>query len=285
MSNFWTKEEQELLKKSLGKMTYKEMSETVLTSKTERACQAKASRLGLTSKETKHKCWRKFNFNEEYFKNLDKKSAYSLGFFMADGNLYKRNNSYSIRFYQKTSDKYILENIAKTIEYSGVVFDRKDKNLSELTLHSKKMYLDLLALGMTPAKSLTVFFPKIKEELYSEYIRGVLDGDGCLRIKEDRTIGVQFVGSIAHYEEMSKFLNKKLGIKRKKVYQKQKYGILEYYNKDAIILLNWIYQEVNMKNTKLFLKRKYQKYKDAKELYNNWHLRNRGDGTLGSTGK
>lgn len=49
------------------------------------------------------------------------------------------------------------------------------------------MCLDLIALGCTPRKSLTLIYPeKLNDEFFSSFLRGYIDGDGCICLSKDK---------------------------------------------------------------------------------------------------
>jgi hypothetical protein len=50
----------------------------------------------------------------------------------------------------------------------------------KLVICRKEMYDDLLRLGGTERKSLTLIWPTVPEEFLAEFVRGYVDGDGSL---------------------------------------------------------------------------------------------------------
>jgi hypothetical protein len=53
-------------------------------------------------------------------------------------------------------------------------------------MSSKKMVNDLANLGVTPNKTFTLQYPTINETLEKHFLRGYFDGDGCIRVSEDK---------------------------------------------------------------------------------------------------
>ena len=108
--------------------------------------------------------------------------AYVLGFFAADGNMIrgKRGNHY-ISFY--SCDREIIEKIRRVMGSEHKIYCKKSrkenhKNCYQIQIGSKKIFNDLILLGLTPDKSLTLKFPKIPDCYLADFIRGYFDGDG-----------------------------------------------------------------------------------------------------------
>ena len=64
--------------------------------------------------------------------------------------------------------------VTKCYGSSGLVAHR-------LQIGSRVLYERLLALGLTPKKSLTIPALKIPDEWFHDFLRGVIDGDGNIR--------------------------------------------------------------------------------------------------------
>lgn len=124
---------------------------------------------------------RKYQVNQEYFKNLDSsEKAYVLGFLHADGNVCENY----VKFGQVIINKDIVEkvNIALNSNYPIRELQPKNGNLFyEVSFHSVTMCKDLEKLGIVPNKSLILEFPTfISDLLMPHFIRGYFDGDGCI---------------------------------------------------------------------------------------------------------
>lgn len=125
----------------------------------------------------------KYNFNEDYFENIDSEDkAYFLGFIVADGSVNSTSNV--IQITQKEPD--ILYEFKKSIEYEGELVKSKSRNVFDIKISSPKMKFDLLNLGVSPNKTMSVDYPLVPENLQNHFMRGVFDGDGCISLRTDR---------------------------------------------------------------------------------------------------
>ncbi|WP_235162444.1 LAGLIDADG family homing endonuclease [Sediminibacillus terrae] len=131
---------------------------------------------------------RKYTLNEDYFKTWSNNMAYILGFFAADGNLPKDNQTVS--FSQKDPD--ILEKIKKEINSNQPLYQNAKTGVYVLNLNSKILKHDLMELhGFRPNKSAVLEFPEIPEPYLHHFIRGYFDGDGFVNYAK---FFVSFVG-------------------------------------------------------------------------------------------
>ena len=114
--------------------------------------------------------------------------AYVLGFFTADGNMIRnKRGAHFIELY--ITDRDILQKI-RTLFNSNhkiTVRDRKNENWKigyRLQIGSKEFFNDLIHLGMTPSKSLTIRMPIVPKKFLSHFLRGYFDGDGHVSVSE-----------------------------------------------------------------------------------------------------
>lgn len=143
----------------------------------------------------------RYKFEIDFFKEWSPEMAYVLGFLYADGDIEdvrKSSRTQYITFGSK--DKKILESIKVTmgsehnINYRAphkIIFPNgkvyKCSGFYRLRIGSKKVFDDLLKLGLTPRKSLTIKFPdNIPNNCFGHFVRGYFDGDGCVTIKKGR---------------------------------------------------------------------------------------------------
>lgn len=238
--------------------------------------------------------YRKWRFDENYFTKLDTEfKAYFFGYLCADGwiNYSKTRRYYGVSMQLAETDKNILELLVtalngdqKMLIYrpGKIMFIGNNKKISKcqpsvmLRLNSKKMSEDLIRLGCVAKKSLILEFPNLENNMVRHFIRGYMDGDGCITYdKKKINIYVYFCGSERFFEKMNVFLNECLNIKfsiskckDSKIWKAGLGG-----NKRVIGFLDWLYQD-----SSIFLNRKYNKFLDFLKLYKNKPIK--GDTSL-----
>ena len=116
---------------------------------------------------------RKHDANYGFFDESTPEMAWVLGWIASDGNIVGDLKWWSI----ETKDAACLEKMRQHIQYTGDLRERKDGRTG-LIVHSREMVKSLLGLGMTPAKSLTLEYPSLPDELTPYFLRGYFEGDG-----------------------------------------------------------------------------------------------------------
>lgn len=194
--------------------------------------------------------------NKYFFDKWSNEMAYVLGFFAADGNMHRYGKySYIIAFIQK--EKEILLKIAKLMNWNVVLhLDKESKSFSIMT-SNKHIYNQLLKLGMTPRKSLTIKFPKIPKKYARHFIRGVFDGNGGISLYGKYKISnCNFAsGSLLFLKKLKIVLLNK-GIKGSKIY-KQKIYYTRFNKEPMIKLFHYMYDDVPKS---MYIERKYNKF-------------------------
>ncbi|MGB2696251.1 MAG: LAGLIDADG family homing endonuclease [Candidatus Zixiibacteriota bacterium] len=119
--------------------------------------------------------------NHDFFSKWTSKMAYVLGYFCADGCMFLEKKVRLWHFVIASNDWAHLETIRKTI-VSTHTFRKSTKQPKLLTMNivSDKICKDLLKLGITPKKSLTLRFPDVPNKYLNDFIRGYFDGDGSI---------------------------------------------------------------------------------------------------------
>lgn len=214
--------------------------------------------------------------NENFFKTWSPKMAYVLGFMFADGSLLDTNSSsrtYYLLF--SNNDLDLLNKIRKTLSSEHKIYVRpprvmehtEKKYISKtsylLKFGNKSMYDDLLDLGMTHRKSNSMHLPKVPMRLFSYFLRGYFDGDGCVNIYLPKNrvtprIKVLFTsGSTGFLSELSELLAQVLSIKTLPYYRSMGAHNLTASDANAVRVLDYMYIGLNEVP---YLERKYQKY-------------------------
>ncbi|MFH1190350.1 MAG: LAGLIDADG family homing endonuclease [Candidatus Omnitrophota bacterium] len=212
----------------------------------------------------------KYKVNETFFKKWSRDSAYILGFIYADGHLedapYIRGKF--IRF--TSTDYYLIEKIKKAINSSHKIVvtpafgKHKEKYL--LRIGSKKIYDNLVVLGLTPRKSLTMKLPYVPHKFLSDFIRGYFDGDGTIAIENvsnrphNRLKVIFTSGSKNFLISLAESIKDEGISKEGDIYDSHRSYQLLYRSRNALSVLKFIYSGFE-KEKCLFLERKYFKYR------------------------
>lgn len=207
---------------------------------------------------------KRYEVNEQYFEDIDTQDkAYILGLFYADGCRHKNCNTVSINLQER--DKDILEKIKECIEYTGPLRyidcsnNGNRQNQWCLSVSNKNIADCLYEYGIVPAKEFKVQYPSfLTDELMPHFIRGYLDGDGCICKTEKR---VSLTGTKMLLSGIKSYVENKLGIH---------FSLLHYNKKNPITcdirvagtiqckkFLDYIYNDAN-----LYLNRKHELYQN-----------------------
>lgn len=158
--------------------------------------------------------------NKTAFDNLDRTSAYWLGFLAADGSISDDN---TVTLAVATKDIHHLEKFRDWIAPERRVWsyvtsptqEAMKKSVyytSSLQLSSRYLIERLSSLGVTPRKTHTLTFPELPEDLILDFMRGYSDGDGsfsALSYKTGpKTLRWSLVGNQGFLEEYHRQLIK-----------------------------------------------------------------------------
>lgn len=200
--------------------------------------------------------------NEDYFQQIDSpEKAYILGYFYADA--YNNTDGYQIKLTLNNQDLEILQKFSNIFYGKEKLYHHNDK-ISSLVIYSKKMSIDLHNQGCIQAKTFKIKFPPLQKNLISHFIRGYFDGDGCLSINiKNKCAVVNIISTLQFVSKIQKILKTTLGINSSIRQQNKIYYIYIMGNRQVLSFLNFIYND-----TKLFLKRKYDKYQEFLSLVN-----------------
>ena len=199
----------------------------------------------------------KKKINEDIFEVIDtEEKAYWLGFLYADGCVSSGNRN-DIELSLKLSDVHHVEKFKNFIGFEGKLIT--DSYRCRVTFKNKKIKSNLIKLGCTPKKSLTLTFPdenQVPEYLIRHFIRGYFDGDGSI-ICTDKTKAISIIGTYNMLENICELVN----IPKGRIYplnnHTDKTFRIETGSKTNILnFIKFIYDDCN-----IYLDRKYKKYK------------------------
>lgn len=203
--------------------------------------------------------------------------AYVLGFFAADGSMYRGGaGGYYFAFYSNNYE--ILEKIKFFLSSNHKIGKRKisancPNQRCIIQIGSKKIYYDLLALGMTRNKSKTLQFPYIPVPYLRDFVRGYFDGDGNILFKKyfrknrgkyKHYFATKFIsGSYDFLESLRGKLIKHAGVSQGSFFEGTRSFVLSFAMKDSKRLCAFMYNGVENES---YLKRKYLIYKQAIDI-------------------
>lgn len=241
-----------------------------------------------TNKNSSHYIKKLYDYeiDDSFFEKIDtEEKAYILGFLYADGNLHKKY--YHIKLKLQERDKYILEKINVAMRSNKpLYFHKKTKkehqNQVSIVISNKKMYNDVINLGLYPNKTYDLNFKKVfDDKMFNHFLRGYFDGDGWISVyKTDREYflksgekkinnrevsEVGFTGTEFMCRFLNKFFLETLQIKSYlKADKRTDYRIKSLRirsHKDVKKFYEFIY-----KNSTIFLTRKRDKFNELKLL-------------------
>lgn len=189
---------------------------------------------------------------KDIFHTIDtEEKAYWLGFLYADGYISKYNQ---VEVSLALKDEDHLIKLKKFINTNTKII--KDDYRCRLLFCSKELVKDLANLGCVNNKSLILTFPteeQVPQELLRHFLRGYVDGDGCLCCTEKTQ---QF--SITSTEEFFDGMLTRTGWDKNKCnYYLSGKAITWRCHKDVMPqYLKYLYDDCN-----IYLNRKYEKYK------------------------
>ena len=260
MKSIFTSKQIEYLKTNYDKMSYKEIADNL--GFTERQVRGKINGLGFTKRR---------QFNNEYFKHIDKPSqAYWLGFIYADGYLVckPQSGSHELGIELKQTDIELLECFNKELgDVHKIYTQHKHKTFNGyqyetdsciIRVYSQEIVEDLVNLSVYPNKTNRNEFPKC-DNLFWDFFRGFNDGDGCLHISKRNHMFVQLTNSNKDFlEYLRDTICSLLDIKGS-IYKEtdHKYRLVYFRKNDTKLLLDTIYKDENC----MKLQRKYNIYK------------------------
>lgn len=163
-----------------------------------------------------------YKIDEKCFETMSYETAYWLGFLFADGFLLEKSNCIGMNLSIK--DEQVLYDFKDFVKSDGKIFrgklsipkeHNKVKNsgiISTFRFCNKKIADDLRRYGLKGNKSLTLEWPNIEEKYYYSFLRGYIDGDGCICIRKDKRFYVAVISAVPFLLKMVDFINADCGI-------------------------------------------------------------------------
>ena len=266
---FWSEDEVIFLKDNYGKNSLHYIASNL--QRDYQSVQNKLKHMGLNGGYRK-------SVNHDFFKTWSPDMAWCLGLLATDGSITSQKNVYNNEPVRKTiqlgsTDSEIVEKFVKFINSTYKIGKEEVRHTGfgdtgpfyNTCILSNNIYDDLISLGVIERKSLVMDFPtNYPVEYMADYIRGLWDGDGSIKLIDNKYIqcafhsgSEQFISSIA--DEISKITSSEIDYKfRSTVF------VINICGDNARKLCRYIYHD---KMGDAYLTRKYNvwlKYKDMK---------------------
>lgn len=178
--------------------------------------------------------------------------AYILGLWFADGCIYS-GKIFDITLHAK--DKYILKKVKQELGYEGPLYDYVDRQASRINFSCVVIYNDIVSLGGTERKNLTVDFPNVPREFLPDFIRGYFDGDGCAKRIQGNRLNTCFTsGSKPFLDKLLEILKEEAGVEGGS-YNASSMSLV-FGKRDSLRIGDYIYKD----DPELFLLRKREKF-------------------------
>lgn len=211
--------------------------------------------------------------NEDFFKIWAPNMAYVLGFIYADGAVEDcRESSRTCYLVLSNNDLDLLNDMSRAMSAEKSVQIREPrltkikgkeylcKTSYVVRIGNKKIYEDLIQLGLCPRKSLVIQLPEIPDQYFSCFLRGYFDGDGCFNVESVNKNRINIV-----FTSGSKIFLEQIVGKIQNTYPKIRSSIsfgcgafrLRYNWRNALMVADFMYQDVV---SAPYLKYKYIKY-------------------------
>ena len=204
-------------------------------------------------------------FDNTVFDEINtEEKAYWLGFLYADGFVSSTNNTVELSL--KGDDIHHLEkfkkflNLGREVSLSTINYKGKEFMRCRICTCDKHFHSRLIELGCIPRKSLTLKFPSLdifnKQSLIYDFIRGYVDGDGCLMSTSSGRLKIQIVGTKEFLEGIRAAFPNIFSEKRK-----DKRSIGNTYSIDCSHSKADLFSHTLYKSATIYLNRKYERYK------------------------
>lgn len=210
----------------------------------------------------------KQGLNVDFFKNWSPEMAYVLGYFCADGCMFK--NSGGSKYIAFSSiDRDLLEKIKGALYSVHKISPKRQsrpncKSTFLLQIGSQEVYDDLLRLGIFPNKESRLKLPSIPKGYFKDFIRGYFDGDGCITsgyyARKDRKsksfrMWIKFASSSQNFlvdikEKLAQYASLKEGF----ITAGDGCKYLVYSKDDSNKIFKYLYYKIN---SDIYLERKY----------------------------
>jgi len=214
---------------------------------------------------------RKYSVDESFFEVIDTPDkAYVMGWFFSDGSNSVSPNVAKIDVAKDSLD--ILEKIKEAIGSNARIIPMKNsansyagenaQMLYRLGIYNKKVSKQIAALGICGNMTYTRTWPEwLTEDLEPHFIRGLIDGDGCISISNKNGFAIGYWGTEMMCDGLSKVLSK-IGVEHSHRTDKKGHHFIRITKQaECIKFADYIY-----KDSTIHLARKFGKYQTMKAI-------------------
>lgn len=261
MKKLFTLEQEQFIRDNYKTKTYKEIGE-LLGGFTSKQVRTWASSNGLRKNRI---------INSDYFQEINTPlKAYLLGFIYADGWIVANYDTHNFEFAMElqSEDKYVLDKINSELGGTCMMvhsnpYEHEICGIKTISNHrdcirvfSKQLVLDLINHGIETNKTQKDIFPIVSNDLFFDWLRGYIDGDGCF-YKYKKYI---YLSITCSNDTPLKYIRTKLSKYKitTSIYKEKekKYRLMCTDTQSMSILVNYLYYD-----NVFCLKRKYEKVK------------------------
>lgn len=206
--------------------------------------------------------------NENVFEKINtEEKAYWLGFMYADGCVNRTSNRIELSLKEEDYNHIVK---FKTFLESEHTIGKKSKTIKDkiyisyrLGITSEKLKNDLIKHGCIPNKTKVLTFPNLNKKLIKHFIRGYLDGDGCITSQKTSKLSLEILGT---QDFLRAILNHYNFPKDKYIYSFKHTDIkrLILSGENAFKVIEDLY-----KNSNIYLDRKFNSYNKFAPLFRN----------------
>lgn len=206
--------------------------------------------------KTKTELRQKYIIDDTVFEKIDSaEKAYWLGFLFADG----YNSGKDVKLVLHIKDINVIEAFREflcTDKPIRIETRTNGRQYAKFVIENRKMVDDLTRLGCVRAKTHTLVFPELPDELKRHFILGYFDGDGCFSTQHLSFVGRRtFLEEICHNMFLANAATKCGWNKRHKTHNDDIWTLQFWRKNDLIKISDYFY-----KNPPTFyLKRKKNK--------------------------
>lgn len=216
--------------------------------------------------------------NHSFFDHIGRRQAYWIGFLLADGNVYNRNNgkTRTLSLNLQYLDREIIQELYRNLGGGNISYNSREgeygQNLNYISyqLNSFTICKVLEGYNISPAKTKELKYPKNIDPIrFGDVLRGIVDGDGSIIGSGVKQSGYRIAisGQIGFLENIQAELKQRgIGSNVTKDYRSENGGSLDIYSAiDKGKFLELVYPDFK----RFGLKRKKAKCKVLKYIIDN----------------